>query len=184
MLADNCARQRTRPPMTDEKRPWRSLAAISLIALALRLFAVHSYYYSTWNDYENHLYFGFETGRIARSIAEGRGFSSPLYAETGATAWLTPVYPYLLAGVFKLFGVFTRTSALVILSLNSLFSAFVCIPIFHIAQRCFGRGIAFTACWIWTLYPYFIYIPVGFVWDTCLAALFAAILFLWAMKLK
>jgi len=47
--------------MTDEKRPWLSLAAISLIAFALRLFAVHSYYYSTWNDYENHLYFGFET---------------------------------------------------------------------------------------------------------------------------
>ena len=163
---------------------WQSPMAIMLAALALRLIAVRLYYNSTWNEYEDHLWFGFETGRISRSIAEGQGFGNPLLVHTGPTAWLTPVYPYLLAGVFKLFGVYSKTSALVILSLNALFSALICLPLFRIAQRSFGRGVAVTACWIWTLYPYFIYIPSGFVWDTCLGALLVSILFLCALKLK
>lgn len=168
----------------EKKHLWESPVAIMLVALSLRLVAVRLYYHSTWNEYEDHLWFGFETGRISRSIAEGQGFGNPLLIHTGPTAWLTPVYPYLLAGVFKLFGVYTKTSALVILSLNALFSALICLPLFRIAQISFGRGVAVTACWIWTLYPYFIYIPSGFVWDTCLGSLLAAILFLCALKLK
>lgn len=163
---------------------WQSPVAITLVALALRLVAVRLFYNSTWNEYEDHLWFGFETGRISRSIAEGQGFGNPLLIHTGPTAWLTPVYPYLLAGVFKLFGVYSKTSALVILSLNALFSALICLPLFRIAQRSFGRSVAVTACWIWTLYPYFIYIPSGFVWDTCLGALLVALLFFCALNLK
>ena len=170
--------------LAEKKHLWQSPAAIFLVALALRLVAVRLFYTSTWNDYDDHLLFGLETGRISRSIAEGHGFGNPLYVQTGPTAWLTPIYPYLLAGVFKLFGVYSKASALVILSLNSLFSALICFPLFHIAQRSFGRNAAVTACWIWTLYPYFIYIPGGFVWDTCLGALLATTLFLWALKLR
>lgn len=172
------------PGATEKNHLWQSPLAISLLALALRLVAVRLFYNSTWNEYEDHLWFGFEAGRIARSIAEGHGYANPLYVQTGPTAWLTPVYPYLLAGVFKVFGVFSKASALVILSLNSLFSAFTCLPIFQIARRSLGRSVAVTACWIWALYPYFIYIPSGFVWDTCLGALLATVLFLCALKLK
>jgi hypothetical protein len=168
----------------EKKHLWQSPVAIMLVALALRLIAVRLYYNSSWNEYEDHLWFGFETGRISRSIAEGQGFGNPLLVHTGPTAWLTPVYPYLLAGVFRLFGVYTKTSALVILSMNALFSALICLPLFRIAQRSFGRGVAVTACWIWTLYPYFIYIPSGFVWDTCLGTFLAAILFFYALKLR
>lgn len=169
---------------TWKKKLWQSPAPIMVIALALRLIAVRLFYQSTWNDYEDHLLFGLETGRISRSIAEGHGYGNPLYVLTGPTAWMTPVYPYLLAGVFKLFGVYSKSSALVILGLNSLFSALTCFPLFHVAQRSFGRGVAVAACWIWTLYPYFIYIPSGFVWDTCLGALLVTALFLGALKLK
>jgi 4-amino-4-deoxy-L-arabinose transferase-like glycosyltransferase len=168
----------------EKKNLWQSPMAIFCVALALRLIAVRLFYNSTWNDYEDHLWFGFETGRISRSIVEGHGFSNPLLVQTGPTAWLTPVYPYLLAAIFKIFGVYSKTSAFVILSLNALFSALICLPLFRIAQRSFGRSVAVTACWIWTLYPYFIYIPSGFVWDTCLGALLAALLFLCALKLK
>lgn len=170
--------------VAEKKRFWQSPLAIFFVAFALRLVAVRLYYNSTWNEYEDHLWFGFETGRISRSIAEGHGFGNPLLVHTGPTAWLTPVYPYLLAGVFKLFGVYSKTSALVILSLNALISALVCLPLFRIAQRSFGRGVAVIACWIWTLFPYFIYIPAGFVWDTCLGTLLSAFLFVGALKLK
>ena len=169
---------------TERKHLWQSPTAITLVALVLRLVAVGLFYHSTWNEYEDHLWFGFETGRIARSIAEGHGYGNPLYVQTGPTAWMTPVYPYFVAAIFKVFGIFSKTSALVILSLNSLFAALTCFPIFQIALRSFGRATAIAACWIWALYPYFIYIPSGFVWDTCLGALLVALLFLSALKLK
>jgi 4-amino-4-deoxy-L-arabinose transferase-like glycosyltransferase len=172
------------PDATEKKQLWQSPAAIMLIALAVRLIAVRLFYQNTWNDYEDHLWFGFETGRISRSITEGHGYGNPLLVQTGPTAWMTPVYPYLLAGVFKLFGVYSKASALVILGTNSLFSALTCFPLFHVAQRSFGRGVAVAACWIWALYPYFIYIPSGFVWDTCLGALLVTTLFLGALRLK
>src|SRR5258708_3264902 len=128
------------PRLTEKNHFWQSPAVITLLALALRLVAMHFFYHSTYNNYENHLLFGFETGRIARSIAEGHGYGNPLFVETGPTAWMTPVYPYLLAGVFKLFGVYSKTSALVILSLNSLFSALLSVPIFYISHRTFSRS--------------------------------------------
>ena len=168
----------------EKEHLWQSPVAIFIVALLLRLVAVRLFYNSTWNDYEDHLWFGFETGRIARSIAEGHGYGNPLSVPTGPTAWLTPIYPYLVAAIFKLLGVYSKSSALVMLSLNSLFSALICFPLFHAAKRSFGHSVAVTACWLWTLFPYFIYIPAGFVWDTCLGALLVATLFLFALKLK
>lgn len=170
--------------VAEKKHLWQSLVAIFIVALLLRLVAVRLFYNSTWNDYKDHLWFGFETGRIARSIAEGHGYGNPLSVPTGPTAWLTPVYPYLVAVVFKLLGVYSKASALVMLNLNSLFSALICFPLFHASKRSFGRSVAVTACWLWTLFPYFIYIPAGFVWDTCLGGLLVATLFLFALKLK
>ena len=77
-------------------------------------------------------------GTRSRSIAQGHGFSSPYEGSTGPTAWEPPLYPYLMAGVFKLFGIYTHASAWVLLSINSLFATLTCIPIYRIAQRTFG----------------------------------------------
>ncbi len=171
-----------KPP--ERRRVWQSLPVITLVALALRLVAVGFLYKDTWNDFRDHLLFGFEIGRIARSLAMGHGYGNPMLPETGPTAWMTPVYPYLLAGVFRIFGIYSRNSALVILSFNALCSALTCIPIFLMAQRSFGRSVAVVACWIWALSPYPIYISGGFVWETCLSALLLAILFLWTLQLR
>lgn len=170
--------------VTQKRHLWQSPIAITLVALALRLVAMHFFYHSTYNNYENHLLFGFETGRISRSIAEGHGYGNPLFVETGPTAWMTPVYPYLLAAVFQLFGVYSKVSAFIILGLNSLFSSLICIPMFYIAQHGFGRSVAVLACWMWALSPYSIFISSSFVWETCLAALLVTILFLCGQMLK
>jgi dolichyl-phosphate-mannose-protein mannosyltransferase len=167
-----------------KKSLWQSLPAITFLALAVRLFFMTFLYRNTWNDFRDHLLFGFEVGRIARSIATGHGYANPFSAETGPTAWMTPVYPYLLAATFKLFGIYSKVSALVILGLNCVFSSLVCIPVFLIAQFSFGRGVAIAACWIWALLPYSIYIASSFVWETCLSALLLAALFFWTLKLQ
>lgn len=166
------------------RRVWQSLPAITLVALALRLIAIRFNYTDTWNSYRSYLLFGFEIGRIARSIAAGHGYGNPMLVETGPTAWMTPIYPYLLAAVFKLFGIYSRTSAFVILALNSLFSSLVCIPVYFAAKRSFGSSIAIVAGWMWALWPYSIYISSAFVWETCLSALLLAVVFAWTLKLK
>jgi 4-amino-4-deoxy-L-arabinose transferase-like glycosyltransferase len=120
-----------------------------------------------------------ETGHIAYSIASGKGFSSPFQRDSGPTAWLAPVYPYLLAGIFKLFGIYTLPSFFAALSLNILFSSGACAPIFYAGKRIAGIGVGSAAAWLWAIFPNAVIIPFEWVWDTSLSALLVATL-LWA----
>src|SRR6202000_298330 len=72
---------------------------------------------------EDHLQFGWEMGRITRALATGFGFADPFTGHSGPTAWVPPLYPLPLAGVFKIFGVYTAQSAWVILTIKRIFSA-------------------------------------------------------------
>jgi 4-amino-4-deoxy-L-arabinose transferase-like glycosyltransferase len=121
--------------------------------------------------------FGFEMGRIGRSLAESRGFANPFNQTTGPTAWEPPLYPFLIAGVFRGFGVYSRASALLLLSLNSIFSALTCIPIFLIAKRCFDEKVAVWSSWTWALLPPVIFWCTRWVWETSLAALLLTLIF-------
>jgi 4-amino-4-deoxy-L-arabinose transferase-like glycosyltransferase len=91
---------------------------------------------------------------------------------------MTPVYPYIVAGVFKVFGVYSTTSALVLLSLNALLSALVCVAVFLIARVSFGDKTAKWSAWAWAFCPYGIYFPVERIWETWLATLLLCLLFL------
>src|SRR5580692_10070003 len=71
-----------------------------------------------------------ETGNIAMAFATGKGFSSPMRRDTGPTAWLTPVYPLIVAGIFCVFGVFTLHAFYAAAALNILFSAATCVPMY------------------------------------------------------
>jgi 4-amino-4-deoxy-L-arabinose transferase-like glycosyltransferase len=161
-----------------------SLFWIVLTALTLRLVVVAFLYQGQLNPRRDHWPFGYETGRIARAIATGRGFSDPVTVGSGPTAWMTPVYPYLVAGVFKIFGVYSKRSALILLSLNSLFSALTCIPIFFMARESFGQRTAVWAAWVWALFPFAILLSADWIWDTCLTALLLSCLFLFTLRLS
>jgi 4-amino-4-deoxy-L-arabinose transferase-like glycosyltransferase len=150
---------------------FRSVALIVLVAFALRVVVIPFLLGTITHPERNHWDFGWEEGRIARSIASGEGFSSPLFGHTGPTAWTTPIYPYLLAGMFKLFGIYSVGAAWAILILNSLFSALTCIPVYFTAKRCFDKSAAFWAAAIWAVFPYAIYYASGYVWGFCLDTL-------------
>jgi 4-amino-4-deoxy-L-arabinose transferase-like glycosyltransferase len=122
----------------------------------------------------------YELGNIANSIARGHGFSSPLEVDTGPTAWVTPVYVYLLAGIFKLAGIYSPASKLIIATLNCVFSAFVCIPLVLTGKRLFGEWTAGASGWVWVLLPSATYFSTQGVWDTSLCALMLSLLF-WAL---
>src|SRR3984893_17537746 len=91
-----------------QRRPWtHSIFFIVLSALLLRLAVItigHTYRITPRRD---HFQFGWEMGRLARSIATGHGFSSPTDLPSGASAWAPPLYPYILAADFKLLGVYS-----------------------------------------------------------------------------
>jgi 4-amino-4-deoxy-L-arabinose transferase-like glycosyltransferase len=148
-----------------------------VIALALRLGYIligHTYRFKPVDD---NFGFGFEMGRIGRSLALGQGFSSPFTGNTGPTAWEPPLYPYLIAAVFKLFGIYTHASAVVLLSINSICSALTCIPIFLIAKRCFSEKVAVWSSWAWALLPPVIFWCTRWIWETSLAAFLLAAIF-------
>jgi Dolichyl-phosphate-mannose-protein mannosyltransferase len=155
-----------------------------LTALAIRLVVMVFLLPDELNPERNHWHMGFETGKIAYSIVQGRGFGSPLFEDTGPTAWMTPVYPYIVAGVFKLFGTYTETSAVVLLSLNALTSALVCVVVFGIARMSFGDRVAKWSGWAWAFCPYGIYFPVERIWETWLATLLLCLLFLITLHLE
>jgi 4-amino-4-deoxy-L-arabinose transferase-like glycosyltransferase len=145
---------------------YRSIFFIFLVALVLRLAVItigHTYKITPRRD---HFQFGWEMGRLARSIALGQGFGSPTDLPTGASAWAPPAYPYILAGVFKIFGIYTAASAFVILAFNSLFGALTCVPLYRIARRMFGESVGRGAAWTWAVFPYAIYWPTRVVWET------------------
>jgi hypothetical protein len=165
-------------------RTRRSLLWMVLAGLAIRLIVVGFLYPERTDPARDHWRFGGEAGRIARSITLGEGFSNPLFGQTGPTAWLSPVFPYLLAGIFKLFGIYSKTSALVALSLDSLFSALTCIPVFLIARMHFGGKTAVWAGWAWAFFPYGIYFSADFIWATSLTTLLMSLVFLSVLRLE
>jgi hypothetical protein len=167
---------------------WRrirtSLFWIVAIALFLRVAWIligHTYKFKAT---DNNFGFGWEMGRIGASLASGRGFSSPFDAPTGPTAWEPPLYPYLTAGVFLLFGIYSKASAFVLLTLNAIFSVLTCIPIFLIARRIFSEKVAVGSAWAWALLPNVMYWCTKWVWETSLSTLLLAVLFWLALTLE
>jgi len=157
---------------------------IAGIAFVLRIAWIligHTYKFKTG---DNNFGFGWEMGRIAVAIASGHGFSNPFGPPTGPTAWEPPLYPYLTAGVFTVFGIYTKASAFVLLTFNSACSALTCIPIFQIARRSFSRKVAIGSAWAWALLPNVMFWCTREIWETSLSALLLAVIFWLTLTLE
>lgn len=118
-----------------------------------------------------------ETTYVAASIASGHGFASPFpLAATGPTAMVAPVFPYLVAGIFGLWGTFTTKSLLAIQILNCLFASLTIFPIYALTKRSFGLLTAVMAAWLWVFLPFAWWTPIQDIWDTALTGfLFACV---------
>jgi hypothetical protein len=174
------------------KAPW----AIFWVAFGLRVAVIlvgHTYRIRT--DQAN-FNFGFEAGRIARSVVWGQGYANPFNGVSGPTAWLPPLYPLMIAAAFKVFGVYTRAAGLALLVANSLFSAGVAPAVYEIAARCFdAKGIArrrskrvepvaMWAGWVWAVYPAALQYAIHWVWEMSLTAFLFAWVVVVALRLR
>ncbi len=145
----------------------RRLAEIFLAGLAFRV-AV-TLYLSSLSSF--HYGWGAsETAAIARSLVEHHAYGSAYHGTAAPTAWLTPGYPLILAGIFAIFGVETKAAAIVATLLNSVFSAATALIVYRIGKLQFDEATGFAGAWIWALCPYLTILPY-LVWDTCLSAL-------------
>ena len=120
--------------------------------------------------------YALEVSSIAAHIARGQGFSSPFLHDTGPTAWVGPVYPYFVAIVFKLFGVYTNRSALVLLGIQCLTAAATGVVIYSLGKQTLGEKIGLWSAWVWTVSPIFFRWPASWIWDFAASALLLAVI--------
>jgi hypothetical protein len=153
------------------------LLKIVLIGFLLRgagMMLTHSYRAKLEND---------ESGHIAASLAAGQGFSNPFGTPTGPTAWLGPVYPFVLSRFFVAFGSYTPAAIAWALLFNCLISAVTCVPIYFVALYTFGERLAQRSAWVWALFPYTMYWGMRRIWDTSLSAFLFILLFMITLQL-
>ncbi len=173
------------PAATDPLRAPRRIFWMGFAVRVLYLTLAHTY---RIRPAEDHFQFGWEAGRIARALVTGYGYSDPFanvyFAHTGPTAWLPPLYPLLLAGIFHVFGIFTPASAWVLFTVQSAFSAATAVATYEIAARILNRRVALWSAWIWALYPAAIQYAVRWPWEmTITTALFSFVLVL-ALRMR
>lgn len=157
------------------------MVAIGFTLRVLYIWLAHSYRFRT-ND-EN-FSFGWEIGRIAESIATGHGFSSPFYGDTGPTAWAAPIYPYIVAAAFKIFGIYSHAASFALLTFNSFFSALTAWTVYRIAQRMFSETVAVWSAWLWAFLPNFAYWGVRMIWETSLSTFLFTLVILLTLKME
>jgi hypothetical protein len=156
-----------------------SLWLIMLVALAIRLGYMWQFQHIHPRQGVSVIPFLFESGNIAHSLASGQGFGSPFRVDTGPTAWMTPLFPLLLAGIFRLFGAYTFHAWAATVLVNITCCTLACIPIYYTGKRIDRIGLAAGAAWLWAIFPNAILIPVESMWDASISALLAAAI-LWA----
>jgi len=177
--------------MQTTRPSFRAPKAIFWTAFGLRLAVILiGHTYKVRVD-QQHFNFGFEAGRIARSLVTGHGYANPFNGQSGPTAWLPPLYPLLMALAFKLFGIYTNAAALFLLILNSLFSALIAPAIYEIAARCFDANgiarrtskqaapVALWSAWLWAAYPAALQYAIHWIWEMSLTTC----LFTWTLVL-
>jgi len=149
---------------------WRTILLIAVIARLA--FAVYFFNFSAVPPLEGR---GFENVAIALSLRAGHGFSSPYFSDSGPTAFMTPVYPWFLAGVMDLFG--TGSAAATVVVIVQEFISLLTLLLVMFSARClFGNRAANMAGFFCALAPPMLTAPL-FSWDTSFSAFLLAATF-------
>ena len=153
---------------------------IFVIALAARIRVL-------WQLLPAHAWINFypwnEPSHIAWALVSGFGFSSPWRGTPIApTAQQPPVFPFLMAAIFKIAGAYSLTSLWIATILNALFSACTAALILRLGKRDFGDATGILAAWIWAVWLYEAVICVR-LWESSLTALLLSLTLWWPPQL-
>ena len=120
--------------------------------------------------------YNYEYTDLARNIAAGKGYigSGFFRIMTAPSAFLQPVYAYLMAGVIFVFN--SLSWAFFVLRLMQIFMLLVlCVVVYRIARQLYGELSAQVSALLLALYWPLISLT-GFVWDTMLFCLLVALI--------
>ncbi len=121
--------------------------------------------YIAWQRADRAEIFG-EESAIACHLAAGHGFLSPGDPSPTAspTSWSPPIYPMLMAGVYKVVGTETRHAQLVLLAIQSLSFAAAVAGLAVLGRRLFCARVGAIAAGLLLLQPMFL-AYLSFYWD-------------------
>jgi 4-amino-4-deoxy-L-arabinose transferase-like glycosyltransferase len=136
--------------MRQTRRSVTSPAVVFVAALTTRLAATVFIFRNYFGP--QLLFVQNESSHIASALAAGSGFSSP-YANVpvAATAQQPPLYPLILAGIFRLFGTCTISSAWAAVAINILAGALTAVLLYHVGNLYFNETVGLVAAWVWAL---------------------------------
>jgi 4-amino-4-deoxy-L-arabinose transferase-like glycosyltransferase len=111
---------------------------------------------------------GVEMGLLAKSLLAGNGLSSPFGPPTGPTAFIAPGYPILVAAVFRLFGIESQASEVVLMLINVAANLVTIWLMMRLARRLLNPTAALIAGILWACSPPLLWMCSIF-WDTSLS---------------
>jgi hypothetical protein len=133
-----------------------------------------------WADF----YKNIEPSRIAWALVSGFGYSSPWpHTPIAPTAQQPPVYPLLLAGIFRIAGLYSFASLWTAVGLNAFFSALTAVLILRLGQRDFSGTVGRLAAWFWAMWLYEAVVSIR-LWESGLTALLLALTLWWLPGLR
>lgn len=169
-------------PGSTPGRRWAVAGVFALAVLARVMLLLGQQTYRI-DPADRHWLAGWETGRIAWHLVEGRGFALELEQfaprEATRTAWLAPVYPLIFAGIYLVFGLFSTAAYVAIFVLQIVVSGWTAVLLVRLGELLGSRTAGFLAGVFFAVWPPVVAFPVNIIWGT---ALFTA-LSLWVILL-
>jgi len=129
----------------------RNPAAILLIGVAFRILLIPSVL--KWLGTPGNPFQGNEASHIAAHLVRGDGFASPFTDLAIPTAQQPPLYPFFMAGIFTLFGAFSRISLYLALAANSVAGGLTAFFIHRVGVKYFSSQVAVLSAWAWSIFP-------------------------------
>ena len=140
--------------MTIRPRLAAAPLVIALLAVILRVVAIVHVHALNAPAEENRI--------IARNLANGEGFTFADFQYVGPTSIRPPLYPFLLAGLDRVFGVESRGALAVALALNVIAGAATVVLAFALIRPLYGSGLASVLACALAVWPTQIYAATQF----------------------
>ncbi len=156
---------------------WRSFTILFVLCLTIRVDQLTPLpYWAIPSPNPNR-----EIGRIATSVAQTGEFANPYALPTGPTAHVPPIYPYILGGIYRLFGL-TRTAGWVSYMFVAVIASLLYALLPWLSSRFgLGRGAGFIGG-LMGIQPEEIFLHAEDLMALALALLLAAFVVRWTTR--
>jgi len=126
--------------------------------------------------HQRYVTWGLEAVMVGKSLAEGFGFANTFPHYPYVTAWLAPVYPWILSLGRLLFRLDDHGVVLFAQIFNIVFSSLTAFPIYYLGRKVYGTATGLAAAWLWAFSPVAVLMPVEWIWDQSLSAFLLCLL--------